>query len=80
MKKPEEILISEEGFELRLYPRASSDVTIQIPDDTLASLQKIAESQQMSVEALIKMYVGQGLRQDLAKQFGDRTLEKMAQA
>ena len=29
--------------------------------------------------ALLKFYVGQGLRQDLAKIFGDRIIEKTAQ-
>lgn len=33
----------------------------------------------MSVEALLKFYVGQGLRQDLAKLFSDRLLESTAQ-
>ncbi len=83
MSKPEEILsdgilVAEEGFELRLRPRASSSLTIQIPDDVLASLQKIADSREMSVESLIKFYVGQGLRQDSLEQFGERTLEKAA--
>ena len=78
MKKPGEILISEEGFDLGFRPRASSKVMIRIPDDVLASLQKIADSREMSVESLIKLYVGQGLRQDSLEQFGERTLEKAA--
>ncbi|MGH9801034.1 MAG: hypothetical protein ACRD82_11770 [Blastocatellia bacterium] len=71
-------MIAQEGFELRFRPRTSSEVTIQVPNDVLTSLQKIAESRDMPVEALIKLYVGQGLRQDSAKQFGDRPLEKAA--
>jgi len=80
MKKPEETLITEEGFELRFRPRASSEVTVQIPDDALTSLREIAASRDMSVEALIKLYIGQGLRQDSAKQLGDSVLEKAAVA
>jgi hypothetical protein len=36
-------------------------------------------TQNLSDEALLKLYIGQGLRQDLAKQFGDRVLETTAQ-
>ncbi len=80
MKKPEEEMEkSEEGFELRLRPRSNTAVTLQIPDDTLASLAKVAASRDLSVEALMKLYLGQGLRQDLSKLFADRVLEKTAQ-
>lgn len=32
----------------------------------MASLMKVAQHRDMSVEALIRLYVGQGLRQDIA--------------
>ena len=64
---------------LSFHARPATTVSIPIPDDTLASLEKVAASRDMSVEALIKLYVGQGLRLDLAKLFGDRLLEKTAQ-
>ena len=80
MKKPdEETPKAEEGFALRFRPRTSTPVAIEMPVDTLASLEKAAASRDMSVEALIKLYIGQGLRQDLAKLFADRVLEKTAQ-
>lgn len=80
MKKPdEETPKAEEGFALRFRPRTSTPVTIEMPVDTRASLEKVAASRDMSVEALIKLYIGQGLRQDLAKLFADRVLEKTAQ-
>jgi len=79
MKKPEKTLIAEEGFELHLHPRPAVNVTLRVPEDTLASLQKVAESRDMAVEALVKLYVGQGLRNDLARQFGERVIEKTAQ-
>jgi hypothetical protein len=80
MKKPdEEAPETEEGFALRIRPRPNSPVTISIPVDTLASLEKIATSRDMSVEALIKLYIGQGLRQDLGKLFADRLMEKTEQ-
>lgn len=79
MKKPEKPLIAEEGFELHLLPRPAADITINVPEDTLASLRNVAESRDMAVEALIKFYVGQGLRNDLARKFGERVIEKTAQ-
>ncbi|MBM3242112.1 hypothetical protein FJZ31_38060 [Candidatus Poribacteria bacterium] len=70
---------SEEGFVLQLRLRPGTTVSLQIPVDTLASLEKVAASRDMSLQALIKFYIGQGLRQDLAKLFADRVLEKTAQ-
>lgn len=57
MKNPEEI-------KLHIRPRATETVSIKIPIDTLESLQKIAAIRDMSVEALLKFYIGKCLRQD----------------
>ncbi len=73
MSKPEEEL------KLHLRPRAVETVSIEIPTDTLESLKKVAASRDMSCEALLKFYIGQGLRQDLARLFGDRLMETTAQ-
>ncbi len=58
---------TEEGFDLKVRSRNSKPVTLHIPADTLASLEKIAAGRDMSVEALLKLYIGQAMRQDLAK-------------
>jgi hypothetical protein len=73
MNKPDEEL------QLHLKPRATETVSINIPTDTLASLKKVAASRDMTVEALLKFYIGQNLRQDLAKIFSERVLESTAQ-
>ena len=73
MKKP------EKEFEVHIHPRAVETVSIQIPQDTLAALKEVAASRDMSYQALLKFYIGQGLRQDLAKLFSDRVLETTAQ-
>lgn len=72
MKNPEEMT-------LNFHPRASETVSIEVPLDTLESLRKVAASRDMTEQALLKYYVGQGLRQDLARLFGDRVLETAAQ-
>jgi hypothetical protein len=77
MKKPEVEL--EEEFDLKFRPRETETVSIDIPKDTLTSLNKVAASRDMSVQALLKFYIGQGLRQDLARLFGDRVLETAEQ-
>lgn len=73
MKKPEEELV------LHVRPRETETVSLEIPKDTLDSLKKVAASRDMSDQALLKLYIGQGLRQDLSKLFGDRVLETTAQ-
>ncbi len=72
-------LLTEEGFELRLRERPSREMAIAVPTDVLASLEQVAASRDMSVEALVKFYIGQSLRDDLSKLFADRVLEKTAQ-
>ncbi len=74
-----QIMKTEEGFELKVRPRNSKPVTIHIPADTLSSLEKIASGRDMSVEALLKLYIGQSMRQDVAKLSTDRVLEKTEQ-
>ncbi len=72
-------IVTEEGYVLKPRPRPSEDVTLRLPLDALTSIDRIAASRDMSREALIKFYIGQGLRQDLAKLYGERVLEKTAQ-
>lgn len=72
MKKP------DEEFNLNLRSRTKEAVTIEIPKDTINSLNKVAVSQDVSVEPLLKLYIGQELRQDLAKLFADGVLETIA--
>jgi hypothetical protein len=68
-----------ENLTLNLRLRPTETVSLKIPVDTLQSLQKIADSRDMSLEALLKFYIGQGLRQDLTKHFSTRILETTAQ-
>ena len=69
----------EEALKIRIRPRETDTVSIEIPRDTLESLKKVAASRDMSYQALVKFYVGQGLRQDVSKLFADRVLETTAQ-
>jgi hypothetical protein len=65
--------------ELHLRPRPSTPVTLTVPTDTFTTLQEVATNRDMSVEALMKLYIGQGLRHDVAQRFADRVLDLTAQ-
>lgn len=56
----------DSNLELRVRPREAETLAIEIPKDTLESLKKVAEQRDMPLQALIKLYIGQGLRQDLS--------------
>ncbi|HEX8681555.1 MAG TPA: hypothetical protein VF707_04525 [Ardenticatenaceae bacterium] len=71
-------MAEEEQAELRLRPRPSEAISIEVPSDTLAALQRVAAIRDMSQEALLKLYIGHGLRQDVARLFADRVLETTA--
>lgn len=72
-------LVTEEGYVLKPRPRPTEAVALRLPVAALASLERVAATRDMSREALMKFYIGQGLRQDLAKLYGERLLEKTAQ-
>ena len=54
----------EDAVVLQIRPRASTPVTLSVPDDVLASLQQVATDREMSLEGLLKLYIGKGLRGD----------------
>jgi hypothetical protein len=70
MSDPDEITV------LRVHPRPSDAVTLTIPTDTLTVIRDVAATRDMSPEALMKLYIGHGLRQDTARLFSERILEK----
>jgi hypothetical protein len=70
---------NNEEVKLQLRPRVTEVVSIKIPTDTLASLEEVAVNRDMSIEALLKFYIGQGLRADIAKLFNERLLNTTLQ-
>jgi len=67
MKNKKEI-ITEEGFALKFYPRETNNVSLELSADTIDLLRKKAEEREMPLEALLKFYIGQGMRQDLSEE------------
>ena len=70
---------NHEEIKLQLRPRNTEVVSLKIPTDTLASLEAVASYKDMSIEALLKFYIGQGLREDIAKLFNERLLNTTGQ-
>lgn len=54
-------------------------MSIKVPADTPATLKKVAERRGMSYDALIRFYIGQGLRQDLDDLATDNVLPATAE-
>ncbi len=46
-------------------PRETESVPMNLPKTVIASLEKVAASRDMSIDALLKLYIGQSLRRDL---------------
>lgn len=61
-------IMTEEGFELKPYPEEKEEITISIPRLTFEALEKIAERKNLPLKAVIKFYIGQGMRQDLSEE------------
>lgn len=78
MSNPDEPFDLTEDVELRIHPRESETVAIQIPKDTLESLKKVAAQRDMALEALLKFYIGKCLRQDLSQLFANQVLDSTA--
>jgi len=69
-----------EQVELKVRPREFEVVRLQLPKTVLASLGRVVARRSMSsVEALIRFYVGRGLRQDLGEMFSERMMAATAE-
>ena len=44
------------------------EISIGIPPETIEALEKVAQRKDLPLKALLKFYIGQGLRQDLSKE------------
>jgi hypothetical protein len=69
MSSPDEITF------LRFHPVPTETVELPIPTKALVALRNVAEARDMSLEALLRFYIGQGLRQDTARLFSERILD-----
>jgi hypothetical protein len=52
---------------LRVHSRPSAPVSVTMPLDVIAAIEQVAGIRDMSPEALLRFYIGQGLRDDAAR-------------
>jgi transcriptional regulator of met regulon len=56
-----------------------NEVSISIPLETLEVMEIVAKRKNLSLKSLLKLYVGQGLRQDMSKEEArDLALKRLA--
>jgi hypothetical protein len=61
-------IITEEDVELKFYPQETEEISLGIPKLTLEALENVARRKDLPLKALLKFYIGQGLRQDLSQE------------
>lgn len=61
--------ITPEGYKLRFYDEETAEVSLKIPSETMKVMEKVAKSRSLSVESLLRMFIGRGLRIELAEKF-----------
>lgn len=63
MQEENKTLITPEGFTIKFYNRESVEVSLNISKDTFEVLATIGEKKGLSVESVIKFFIGKGLRE-----------------
>jgi hypothetical protein len=80
MREKNKTLVTPEGYKLAFRERESVEIKLNIPKDVLETLEKIAGEKNLSVESVLKFFIGQGLRNILdpksAKNSALRRLKK----
>ncbi len=71
--------VDGEQVEIRWRKAESESVAIELPKTAIASLEKVAQNKDMSVNALLKFYIGRGLRQDLSDLSANQLLDAVAE-
>lgn len=67
MREKDKTLVTPEGYKLTFRERESVEIKLDIPKDVLQHLQEIADKKDMSVESVLKFFIGQGLRKETDK-------------
>ncbi len=69
MSEENKKIVTPEGYTLRFRKETMTDVTLQIPEKAMRSLRRVAERRSLPIEAVMKFYIGQGLRQGVTDLF-----------
>jgi hypothetical protein len=76
MQEENKTIVTPEGYTLRYREQETVELKLEIPKRVLNSLEKVAAKRNLPLEAVVKFYIGQGLRLDVANFFSGNVLEK----
>ncbi len=76
MQEENKTIVTPEGYTLRYREQETVELKLEIPKRVLSSLENIAEKRNLPLEAVVKFYIGQGLRLDVANFFSGNILAK----
>jgi hypothetical protein len=68
----------DEDTGLRFQSRDMQEVTVHVPAAAMEKLREVASWKDMDFEALLKLYIGKGLREDTARLYSQRLMETTA--
>jgi len=58
--------MKDKSVKHQIKERPSQMVSIRVPLDTLEQLKQVAASRDLGYQSLLKLYIGEGLRKDIA--------------
>jgi hypothetical protein len=65
-----------EELTARAYPRKAETLSVLVPENVMKSLKEIADRRGTTIDALVRLYIGQCLRKDLSDLFKNTVLER----
>lgn len=63
MQKENKTLVTPEGYTITFYNQESVEVNLNVSKDTFEVIEQIARKKDLSVESVIKFFIGKGLRE-----------------
>lgn len=78
MQEENKTLITPEGYKITFYEQESVEVNLNVSKDTFEVLAEIGKKKDLSVESVIKFFIGKGLREtepELAKKLAVKRFE-----
>lgn len=63
MQEKNKTLVTPEGYTITFYNQESVEVNLNISKDTFEVIAEIARKKDLSVESVIKFFIGKGLRE-----------------
>jgi len=80
MQGKDKTVVATKKNPMNIYERESVDIKLNIPKDVVESLEKIAKKRDLSVESVLKFFIGQGLRKELGPKETSRLAKERLKA